>query len=56
MSFELFLQFLMLSIGFVAVAALFLNFDKKRTEKRLQLELAEYEQGLKQTKHDIGNK
>ncbi|MGA9288832.1 MAG: hypothetical protein WBV93_10855 [Anaerobacillus sp.] len=44
MSIDTILQFLMLSIGFIAVAALFLNVDKKRTQKRLQLELAEYEQ------------
>ncbi|MCA0992217.1 hypothetical protein [Pseudalkalibacillus hwajinpoensis] len=44
MSLELTLQFLMLSIGFIAVAALFLNVDKKRTQKRLEVELAEYEQ------------
>ncbi|QHA90798.1 hypothetical protein [Bacillus sp. N1-1] len=44
MSLELTLQFLMLSIGFIAVAALFLNVDKKRTQKRLEVELAEYKQ------------
>jgi hypothetical protein len=44
MSLELTLQFLMLSIGFIAIAALFLNVDKKRTQKRLEVELAEYKQ------------
>ncbi|MGB8001564.1 MAG: hypothetical protein WCF60_15915 [Anaerobacillus sp.] len=43
MSIEIISQFLMLSIGFIALAALFLNVDKKRTQKRIQLELAEYE-------------
>ncbi|WP_347551765.1 hypothetical protein ABFG93_06895 [Pseudalkalibacillus hwajinpoensis] len=47
MSFEMILQFLMLSIGFIAVAALFLNVDKKRTQKRLELELAEYNEAHK---------
>ena len=44
MSLELILQFLMLSLGFIAIAALFLNVDKKRTQKRLEVELAEYKQ------------
>ncbi|WP_169525217.1 hypothetical protein [Pseudalkalibacillus hwajinpoensis] len=56
MSFDTILLFLMLSIGFIAVAALFLNFDKKRTEKRLQLELAEYEQGHQLNNHDNEDK
>ncbi|MBN8209589.1 hypothetical protein JI666_12605 [Bacillus sp. NTK071] len=56
MSFDLILLFLMLSIGFIAVAALFLNYDKKRTQKRLQLELAEYEQGHQLNNHDNGDK
>ncbi|MFK3960112.1 hypothetical protein [Guptibacillus hwajinpoensis] len=52
MSLELILQFLMLSIGFIAVAALFLNVDKKRTQKRLELEIAEYEQSHHVTKYE----
>ena len=44
MSLELILQFLMLSIGFITIAALFLNVDKKRTQKRLEVELAEHKQ------------
>lgn len=47
MEFEMILEILLLSVGFIALAAVFLNVDKKRTQKRLNLELAQYKQSRK---------
>lgn len=47
MTIGLILEILMLSVGFITVAALILNYDKKRTEKKLQVELAQYKQQFK---------
>ncbi|WP_377891010.1 hypothetical protein [Alkalihalobacillus sp. R86527] len=47
MAFEMIVQILLLSVGFIALVALFLNVDKKRTQKRLKFELAQYKQSRK---------
>ncbi|WP_270180761.1 hypothetical protein [Alkalihalobacillus sp. CinArs1] len=47
MTIELTLQILLLTVGFITVSAIFLNVDKKRTQKQLKLELAQYKESGK---------